>query len=337
MRQPPTSPRITKGTFGEVLAEYEKHCVARNALDPDNRQYLADGSLSQYKAIIRWCHSTLGKYSASDPVNGIRPKLVQAALDTLMDMPGLQSNARAMLGALDTWAAPREHLVRSIIYGVKVAGSDGGHTPWSDAQVGLGEQNARIDLSRAISLMVHTGQRGSDIVRMKLADLSEERDPTTGHMLRGINVTTKKVGLQLWIPFTEELVELVDAWMSDIRQTPAPWYLVTKTTRGEEGQPFTRPQISEHWGDERANNEALAPIRDAGLVLHGLRGTCVVRHRKAGATPLEIGSRIGMSPKMVERYCRFADRVDLAIAAVHRLGVRTNRERLRNVHPVSDA
>jgi integrase len=315
-------PPITKGTFGEVLEAFERHCIERHKAND-----LADGTLVNYKYLIIWCHHVLGHFSATDPVNGIRPKLVQAALDTIMANPGKRFNVRAMLGALDMWAEPREMLPRSIIRGVKVKATEGGHTPWSDSQVAHGEQHAAPDISRIISLMAHLGQRGSDVVRMQLPHIEEMRHPLTGRMVRGINTTTKKVGLKLWVPFTEELNELIDRWRPEILARPAPWYLVTNQRSDTPGSPYTRAQLSWRWNKDRANNEALAPLRAAGLVLHGLRGTCVVRYRKAGASVPEICATIGMSAPMVERYCRFADRVDLAIAAVHRLSLSTNGER----------
>ena len=310
MRRPHILPRVIRGTFAEVLCEFEKHCEQRNKVGD-----LAEGTLRNYKAIIGWAHATLGKFSATDPKDGIRPKLVQEAIDTLADRPGQQSNARALLTALDTWAEPREMLVRSITRGVKVLGSEGGHTPWSDAQAAHGEQNAPWPFNRAIPLMAHLGQRGSDIVRMRFTDIEEHRHPITGTSYPGINLTTKKVGLKLWVPFTEPLIELVREWKREARP---PWYLLAQPN----GQPYQRTYLSWHWWTER---KQLEPLVD--MVLHGLRGTCVVRYRKAGATIPEICATIGMSPPMVERYCRFADRVDLAIAAVHRLSLGTQTER----------
>lgn len=315
-------PIIKKGTFGEVLAEFEKHCEARVKAGD-----LAESTLAGYKGLIRWCHLTLGHISATDPVNGIRPKFVQAALDTIMDNPGKRFNARAVLGAVDVWAEPREMLPRSIIRGVKVSPTDGGHTPWSDTQVTYGEQHAQPDLSQVISLMAHLGQRGSDVVRMQLPHIEEHRHPLTGRMARGINTTTKKVGLKLWVPFPDELVDLIERWRPQILDQPAPWYLVLNQRSDTPGTPYTRAQLSWRWNKDRENDESLAPLKAAGLVLHGLRGTCVVRYRKAGATIPEICATLGMSPPMVERYCRFADRIDLAIAAVHRLSLSTNVER----------
>jgi predicted transcriptional regulator len=68
-------------------------------------------------------------------------------------------------------------------------------------------------------------------------------------------------------------------------------------------------------------------LKEAGLVLHGLRATAVVRLRRAGATTGQIAGMVGMSENMVNRYCRFSVQRENALAAVHYLDVRTKRER----------
>jgi integrase len=244
------------------------------------------------------------------PVDLIRPSLVQAFLDGLAATPGRQKNARTTLKAVEAWALVRDLLPFPITTGTYCVSSDGGHEPWSDAMVELAERHAREDLARVVTLAVHTGQRGSDIVRMRWSDV-EEQD---GH--QGINVTQQKTGLRLWVPFTAELAEQLQTW-----ERRPPFFLVLKP----DGTPYTREHLSWHWNKERDTNPALEPLKGAGLVLHGLRATAVVRLRKRGATPLQIASMVGMSEPMVARYSRLADQRDLALAAV-RLFDRTGRE-----------
>jgi len=78
---------------------------------------------------------------------------------------------------------------------------------------------------------------------------------------------------------------------------------------------------------ERAHNPSLAPLAEAGLVMHGLRGTAVVRLRRGGASVPQICDMVGMSEQMVARYCRFSNQRDNALAAVHYLD-RTALERI---------
>ena len=46
----------------------------------------------------------------------------------------------------------------------------------------------------------------------------------------------------------------------------------------------------------------------ADAVWHGLRANAVIRLRQSGYSIAQISDMIGMSPPMVERYCRHADR-----------------------------
>jgi hypothetical protein len=75
------------------------------------------------------------------------------------------------------------------------------------------------------------------------------------------------------------------------------------------------------------DRDELAPLKEAGLVLHGLRATAVVRLRRAGATTGQIAGMVGMSEVMVNRYCRFSVQRENALAAVHYLDTRTKPER----------
>ena len=55
---------------------------------------------------------------------------------------------------------------------------------------------------------------------------------------------------------------------------------------------------------------------------HGLRATRVVELRQRGATTLQIQDQVGMSPKMIDRYCRFYDKKANGKAAVLALAER---------------
>ena len=290
----------TDGTFTAVLRAYET--------SPQFPKH--PGTAANYSRVIRWAEAVLGRYSTTDPVNGIRPKLVLAALDMLADRPGEMFTARAVLVTIDKWAVPREHLLHPITYGVKIKVEIGGHEPWTDAQVALAQQHASPALARVIMIAVNTGQRGSDVRKMRLTDIAEHRHPVSGHVYPGIHVTQQKTGVRIWVPFTDELAAAIAVWRLDIRP---PWLLVTQS----DGSPISR--LSVEWARERDKNEALAPLKDAGLVLHGLRGTCVVRLRKAGLSALQIGNMIGMSEQMVARYSRLADKIEMSLGAVHQL------------------
>jgi integrase len=247
------------------------------------------------------------------PVDEMRPALVQAFLDGLADRPAQQKCAQTAIKSLEKWALVRDLLPRQITLGTEAPGGTGGHIPWTDEQVALAEQHCRTHLARVVTLAANTGQRGSDLVKMRWTDIEEvEGRP-------GINVTQVKTGLELWVPFTAALQAAIASWER------RPGFILLK----EYGHPFTRQQLSNQWLRERNTKPALAPLKEAGLVMHGLRGTAVVRLRRAGATIPQISDMIGMSAQMVTRYCRYSIQRENALAAVHVLD-RTAIERARD-------
>jgi integrase len=194
-------------------------------------------------------------------VEEIRPKLVQCFLDGLSNAPSAQVAARAALKRLEAWAIVREQLVMPVTFGTEVIGSDGGHEPWTPEQVSLAEKHCRQELSRTITLAVNTGQRGSDLVKMHWTDLE------TYHGRPGINVTQKKTGKRLWIPMTEELQKAIGGWQKRMGT------ILVKT----DGAPFERKQLTDMWTYERETNKEIEPLMRAGLVLHGLRASALLR------------------------------------------------------------
>lgn len=280
--------RIMAGTFAHVIRQYQASATYKD---------LAASTRRNYDGVLRIAEDALGAFS----IQQIRPSVVQSFLDGLAETPGKQTIARTALKAMEKYALVRDLLLYPITTGTQVVGTDGGHEPWTDAQVRLAEQYARPDLARVITLAVNTGQRGSDVVRMCASDIEVHH----GHP--GINVIQRKTGVRLWVPFTPELIEAMKGW----EKRPGPFVLKPN------GRPYTRELLSWHWNHERDNNPALLPLKQAGLVLHGLRATAIVRLRKAGASVMNICDMVGLSEPMVARYSRLADKTERALAAVH--------------------
>lgn len=283
---------IKGGSFAAVIRAY--------MMSP-KYDALAHSTRVSYGYLLRLAErpDTLG----SLPVDVIRPALVQAFLDGFADRPAQQKCAQTALKAIERWAIVRDLLPYPITTGTEAPGGEGGYEPWPDELVALAERECRPHLSRVITLAANTGQRGSDLVKMRWTDIEEYDDRP------GINVRQKKTGLVIWIPMTQELMRATSSW----ERRPAPILLK------EDDQPFTRAQLSDQWLRERDTRPALAPIAAAGCVLHGLRGTACVRLLRAGAHTRQIADMVGMSELMVKRYTRFATQRENALAAVHYL------------------
>lgn len=292
MQSRPKIKRIVEGCFAAVI-----------------RAYIAGPKFMGYSQSTRvtWGRElrlaerpdTLGALSVYE----IRPALVQAFLDGMAGRPGKQVAMLAALKQVERWAIVRDLLPYPITTGVEVDGTHDGHVPWSDAQVALAEQYARPEFSRVITLAANTGQRGSDVVKMRWTDVEDYQG------MLGINVIQQKTGKELWIPMTRPLRIAMATWER------RPGFIVLTSS----GLPWSRASLSHAWARERDSNASLKSLGEAGLVLHGLRATACVRLSRAGANSRQISDMVGMSEPMVTRYCRLSEQRQNAIAAVTKL------------------
>jgi integrase len=295
-RRPFRAAKVTDGCFAAVI-----------------RAFMASPKFQGYSPATRevWGRElrlaerpdTLGAIS----VNLMRPALVQAFMDGMADRPGKQAAALAALRQVERWAIVRDLLPQPITMGVEIGHSDGGHRPWTEEQVRLAETHARPELAKVVTLGANTGQRGSDLVKMRWTDL----EIYNGRL--GINVVQVKTGRQIWVPITREL----EAALADWERRPG--FILLRPT----GIPWTRKALTWAWIVERDTNPALKPL--AGLVLHGLRATACVRLLRAGANTRQIADMVGMSEPIVGHYCRFSVQRENATAAVLHLD-RTSRQ-----------
>lgn len=282
--------RIADGQFAAVIRDFMGDSNPRWATYAQSTQELWGRELRLLQA------SPLGALS----VHEIRPSLIQRYLDGLASRPAKQTACLRALSRLEGWAVVRDRLPGPIIMGCELLGSRGGYLPWTDAQIAHAEQHARPEVARIITLAAGTGQRGSDLCRMRWTDLETYR----GRI--GINVTQKKTKRILWVPFSEEFQRAIADWER------RPGHILI----GAKGRPWGRKWLSNAWQRERDTKPELDEHKRLELVLHGLRGSFVLRMRRANVDKQLIGAAAGMSAAMVDRYCRLAEQRDDAIAAI---------------------
>lgn len=300
--KPSPANRIRPDSFAAVIRAFQASPHFRS---------LAPSTQANYKGAFRIAetHEGLGGINVAE----MRPSLVQAFLDAMAETtPGRAKVARVALASLESWALVRDMLPRAIMTGTAVRYTEHGHRPWTFEQVAIAESHAHPDLARVVTLAVNTGQRGSDLIRMRRCHLQRN----AGRL--GITVTQQKTRRTLWVPFTATFATVVDEWPRMV-----PDYLLLNG-----GKPYTRELLSCHWTRERDTNKALAPL--SGLTLHGLRATAVTRARRDGLTDLQISNLYGMSEQMVARYSKLADQTDMALSAVATLDrVASQREQIK--------
>jgi integrase len=273
--------RQAQGIVGPVPTDtINALCDAYETAWPALRRKLSDGTKEQYRRSLRVVRTAWGELRA----DALRPSHVQALMDGLAAKPGKANNVLDGLRAMCRWAmGPRELLSRDPTLGVAHFEDGEGHKPWTPEQLRAADEKLTGALRRAYVLARYTGQRISDVVRLGFTDIDEG----------GFSLRQKKTGAQPWCPIFPEL----EAEMVDWEKRPGPFLLQ------ENGKPFTTNQLWKLFDRAREDHPELR-----AAVWHGLRANAVIHLRQSGHSIAQISDMVGMSPPMVERYCRHADR-----------------------------
>jgi hypothetical protein len=271
-------------TFGGVCDLYQSSPHFGGLNGETQRQY------RRYLNIARKAWGAL-------PAEGVRPKHVRALLDQLAAVPGTANCVLGLLRALSSWGLERGHFPQSVTEGVKPYKSNGGHKPWTPAQCAAAEKNFTGMVQRAYFLARYTGQRGSDVVRLAETFIDDG----------GFRLVQKKTGREVWCPIDEALAAEMATW----ERMPGAYL------RQNHGNAYSRKLLDGQFAAARDQIPELA-----GTTFHRLRGTRVVELRQRGATTMQIQDQVGMSLRMIERYCRFADKKANGKAAVLSLAER---------------
>lgn len=173
----------------------------------------------------------------------------------------------------------------------------GTHHTWTDDQIATFEKRWPIGTRQrlAFALLLYTGQRVGDVVRMRRSDVRRG----SVHLVQG------KTGAELHIDIHPALARALSAAPSN------GLHLIGDRN----GRPITSGWLSGLIGEA---------ARAAGLpsecVAHGLRKAALRRLAEGGATTKEIAAVSGhQSLSEIERYTRKADQARLARSAIRRL------------------
>ena len=179
--------------------------------------------------------------------------------------------------------------------------SDGFHS-WTDDEIAKFEAKHLVGSKPrlALALLLHSGQRRSDVVRMGRQ-----------HVREGVRqVRQVKTGAELMIPVHPELSAIIEQV-----QTTNLTFLIS-----ESGKPFTAG--FSHWFRARCN--------EAGLLhcsAHGLRKAAARRLAEAGCTEHEIAAITGhASLREIVRYTKAADQRRLARAGMEKMSAKQEQK-----------
>jgi integrase len=173
----------------------------------------------------------------------------------------------------------------------------GEHHTWAEEEIAVFEKHWPIGTRErtAFALLLHTGQRSSDVRAMAWSHLEGS----------GINVAQQKTKARLWIPLHPDLAATLAQWPRS--------HVAIVTSKL--GAPFS-PGRFQHW--------LASAIDRAGLpdrcVVHGLRKAAARRLAEAGCTAHQIAAITGHKTLgEIERYTRAAEQRGLADAAMAQL------------------
>jgi integrase len=196
------------------------------------------------------------------------------------------------------WAMTAQMIEADPTVGIKIKlPKSDGHETWTDEQVAQFEARWPIGTRErlALALLVHTGQRRGDVLRMGRQ-----------HIRDGVlTIKQQKTGVEVDIPVHPELAAAIAACPSE--------HLTFLTT--ERGAPVIERQFN-HW--------FRAAVKAAGLqascVPHGLRKACARRLAEQGCTSPQIAAITGhLTLKEIERYTVAYDRKRAAKDAMAKL------------------
>ena len=276
------------------------------------------------------------------PVAGWRPKHVELLMDERAATPGAARQLRKRLAQVFDRGVKLEWMASNPARAVKSPGSPGaGFYAWTEDDIARFEAaypaGSRERL--ALHLLLYTGQRRSDVVRMGPGDIegkklrvrqAKNRVRREVNLLLPIHPTLKATLARTGEPGENppQPGENPEALRSFSGADPEKIRTFLRTGRGEA---FTAAGFSNWFRDQ-----AIAAGLPKGASPHGLRKAAARRLAEAGCTAKEIAAITGHSTLgEVARYTASADQARLAEAAMGR--VRRAEPSNRSVKPSANS
>jgi integrase len=282
--------------------------IAPASLDALVHAYYASPEFRQLAPITQATYRNrlerLRAVHGSKPVVGLRREHVRAIMAAKLDTPAMANGLLKVLRILMRFALNEGWRQDDPTFRVRAFRSQSeGVVTWSEEDINDFEachppgSRARL----ALRLLLYTGQRKSDVVRMGRQHVRGGR----------IDVRQQKTGTRLSLPIHPALWTELDAIPADQLT-----FLITA-----EGRAFTAAGFGNWFSN--CIREAGLP---AGRSAHGLRKACARRLAEAGCTTHEIAAVTGhASLHEVERYTRAADQERLADTAMEALHTKQKR------------
>lgn len=278
--------RTIPGTINQMIVSYYQSS-AFNHLAPSTRY------------VRRWLIERFRARHGDKPTAALDASHLHAMLSKLT--PAMQKEWIKMLRGLYGHAIATSLAAGDPSRGYKLPRIESdGYRRWEDDDITRYREHHRIGSKArlALELMLHTGLRKSDVIRLGPQHIRKGR----------IEIKTQKTGTMVRLPFSPELAECIAATVTGIST-----FLVTKDGRSYSAKGFG------NYMRDRCNEAGLPECSS-----HGLRHAVGCRLAEAGATTDEIMAVLGHTdPRMSSVYTKQASRSQLAHAAFAKLGIRS--------------
>lgn len=291
---PPRSIAAEPGTLGWLWAHYSRSGAFRD-LDPSTQATRIRVAETMFEEPV---HPGAQETFRAFPVERIRLATLEVLRDRKRANPGAANHRVRVLRGIMKWAKAQRHLAADPSIGLtKVRSVSDGHHTWTLEEVAAFEarHGAGTKARLALHLMLYTGARRSDVVRLGRPHLRGGLLSWTAHKNR------RRHPVAIDIPVLAPLAETLS--ISPLGEIV---FLVT-----EHAKPFAVASFG-NWFRARCD-EAGLPQCSA----HGLRKVAATLAAEAGATPHQLMSMFGWrSLAEAERYTRAAERRRLAASGM---------------------
>jgi integrase len=276
-----------KGSIGWVIEKFLASDVGFRKLRP--------GSQRNYRRWLDTIKAEVGQFQ----IDNLTPAAVRAMRDSIKIKSAATSADACVMVVSVLWKFATEFcqlpLGHNPAHGVARVHTDKkSHQPWPDHVVDKALTASDVILRLALHLLLYTGQREGDVVRMKWDDIHDDE----------ILVLQEKTGTKVWIPLHRDLKAL-------LAQTARIGEFILNSSWG-------RPFASSQSLYEKIKN-TLKRIGEGNYVPHGLRATAAVRLIEAGCSEDQAAAITGHRDLNVLRgYVRGANQAKLARQAIRK-------------------
>jgi len=235
-------------------------------------------------------------------VDDITRPVVLDVRDELYSKPSVCRKAIAALRLVLGYGYERGYVTYNHAAGVRGMPKYDPYKRWTDEEIETFINGAPTYVGRAVMLALYTGQRRSDLVRLRW-------DQYDG---RYIHLIQKKTGKELVIPVHKRLKKELDLMLEERRLNESRYVLPPYILLNYHGDPMSADRLSD------TITQTTNALGIKNRCLHGLRKSTAAKLIEAGCTPHQAAAITGQSVSELEYYAREVSQRQLAEEAMRK-------------------